>query len=229
VTDPDSADAAEQRADEFGCAITSITVESGQELPLSAGGSVNAIVGANNVGKSTLLREIKDLVSQAPGVRAPTRKVLKGLQFGWLGDVAAMEQWVLLQNKYDSAEVKHQFTEQLPQLLRSRADTGFPGRQWNWFINQQTPSEREMVCDPAPRLDFVGDRAKHPFHILATNQEARSAVQSLAQKLFQQHLEFDNLSGKIGFAVGEPKIAAPAVNAVSTEYAAALGSFPETS
>jgi hypothetical protein len=72
VTDPDSADAAEQIADEFGCAITSITVESGQELPLSAGGSVIAVVGANNVGKSTLLREIKELVHRHPGY-APQR------------------------------------------------------------------------------------------------------------------------------------------------------------
>jgi AAA15 family ATPase/GTPase len=41
--------------DGFGCAITSSTVGNGQPLALSGAGTVVAVVGANNVGKSTLL------------------------------------------------------------------------------------------------------------------------------------------------------------------------------
>lgn len=201
----------------------------GQPLPLHGQGGVVAIVGANNVGKSTLLGEIREFVSKVPGTRGPSSKVLTAAKFEWTGSVEAMGAWVVEHNKYHPAEARHVAADQLQQLKSSRnRDDTVPGGQWKWFVNEQTPLERGKVCDPVARLNSISERAKHPMHTLSTDEDSRTTVQSLAQKLFQQHLEMDNLSGKVGFVVGDPRVKAPPVNAVSKEYSAALGALPSS-
>jgi hypothetical protein len=80
-----------------------------------------------------------------------------------------------------------------------------------WFVNYQTAFDREKVCNPVARLEYVRDLPKHPFHVLEINAEAREQLQTLAETLFGEHLEIDNLSGKVGFAVGDPGVPAPPV------------------
>jgi hypothetical protein len=78
-------------------------------------------------------------------------------------------------------------------------------------VNYQTAFDREKVCNPVARLEYVRDLPKHPFHVLEINAEAREQLQTLAETLFGEHLEIDNLSGKVGFAVGDPGVPAPPV------------------
>lgn len=67
------------------------------------------------------------------------------------------------------------------------------------------------MCNPVARLEDVGDQPTHPFHVLEINAETREQLQTLAETLFGEHPEIDNLSGKVGLAVGDPGVPAPPV------------------
>ena len=94
------------------------------------------------------------------------------------------------------------------------------------FANYQETFDREKACDPANRKNDVRDRPSHPFHVLEADAQKRAEFERLADKLFNQHLEFDYLSGKVGYRVGRTGVEAPPVTGVTSEYYQALAELP---
>jgi hypothetical protein len=54
------------------------------------------------------------------------------------------------------------------------------------------------------------------------NPDTRKRVHTLAQKLFGVNLVLDNLSANINYRIGNPTVAAPPADELTTEYADAL-------
>lgn len=80
-------------ADEFDFAIDRIHLIGGQSIPLQRSG-VTAIVGANNAGKSTVLREVSEKLSHSPGHAEQPRIAVKSLDLHASGSHADVISWL---------------------------------------------------------------------------------------------------------------------------------------
>ena len=70
--------AAAGAAENFGFEIRGLRVGDGELLDLPGPGNVIAVVGGNNVGKSTLLRQIKEILQSQTLTRTTTATIRTG-------------------------------------------------------------------------------------------------------------------------------------------------------
>jgi hypothetical protein len=54
----------------------------------------------------------------------------------------------------------------------------------NWFVNNQSPSNRVSVCEPAGRVDPIDSPPGHPMQTLYLDLKKRREVQDFAEICF---------------------------------------------
>jgi ABC-type hemin transport system ATPase subunit len=79
-------------ADDFGFEIRGLRVGDGEMLHLPAPGSVIVVVGGNNVGKSTLLRQIKEILQSGALTRTTGPRVVTELSEPWRGSAGLLHE-----------------------------------------------------------------------------------------------------------------------------------------
>ncbi|MUU70535.1 hypothetical protein GK109_04700 [Pseudarthrobacter sp. GA104] len=89
-------------ANKFGFRLSSLELISGEQVPIAKTG-VTAIVGGNNVGKSTLLREIYGVIHSHYGQPTPVHHVLQKCSYEWEGSIADMLEWIGQNYAYSDA------------------------------------------------------------------------------------------------------------------------------
>lgn len=158
-------------ADRFSFSIERITVgDGGAPHPLGGVGSVTVVVGANNVGKSTVLAQIREMLMQSNMLTRTTGpRVVTQLIPLWTGSEEDAEAWIrahaAIHNSggYDQAHRPGLQPEAIGQF-RSAIRADIPGRLINWFVEYQTVGSR-IGMPAAGRLAMAGDPPSHPLQI----------------------------------------------------------------
>lgn len=213
-------------------------------MQLSAGSAVNipvpgvtAIVGANNVGKSTLLRELH---SGLVGTFEQS-KVLKSIDLIHDGTSADAIDW-MTKHCYVESRPGRSLGFALPGVdtevipvdhaiaiwERGHKQTGIPTlgnlvRLLALFAD--AGSRQQFVNAYSQRQDF-GDPPQHPLHTLQDDPQLMATLSELCSSVFGTPLTLDTLSGQIGLRVGSVDVEPPRVDNITPEYREAMANLP---
>jgi AAA domain, putative AbiEii toxin, Type IV TA system len=221
MTEQADAIAGDADADPFSFSIDRIRIgDGGDAHPLGGVGAVTVIVGANNVGKSTVLTQIRDMLMQTTLKRTTGPRVVTELNPQWTGTPADAEAWIRAH-----AAIDDQGRANRPRLqaepvgiFRNVAQAGTPGRLINWFVHYQTAADR-TGSDAAGRLASAGAPPTHPLHILHTDRDKFGELARIMKRLFTIDLFLD-------LRIGKPDVPAYRVDSFDPEYDSAVAALP---
>lgn len=199
---------------------------------------VTAFVGGNNVGKSTILREILNQVSIEPGMPEPTGKVLDAVKVSLTGTAEDAVQWM---RQHYPLTVQPSGIEGFvnpgqpalivpPQSVSAYwGETGRLGVLASYMIHYSEPLTRAQVVQGTQIRASIDDPAAHPFHKLQDDPDLLDAVSNICVDLFRKPLTLDRLSLTTVLRVGAVSIPAPPIDRVTREYRDAVASLPPLS
>lgn len=192
---------------------------------------VTAIVGGNNVGKSTLLREIHESLSREPS--APMS------HYYIVGDVTLHRTGTTDDLRYWLGENASWVDDPRPGFVRLHANSPMRpdhadhywrqqslGRLAAFFVHYSVALARGAMVEPVPQRPDIAIPPQHPLHVLQDDAETLSKVSEISQEIFRRPLTLDRLSGSSLLRVGTPAVVAPPVDSVTTEYRNALATLP---
>ncbi len=197
---------------------------------------VTAIVGSNNAGKTTLIRELVNHLSSQPG-KDVSHKIVESISLGDPVTVADLGAWLMAEatfkvdvNQQGFVRGKRQRAlamEPYANLWRS----GAVGRDRLWdladyLVHHSTPFDRmSYVGGVAVRPNFT-DPPEQPMHYIQDNEGLRDEIDSYCRRVFGESLTIDFLSANIQLRVGRPNIPAPPIDRVTQEYRQELAALP---
>jgi hypothetical protein len=203
-------------------------------LPLGGPGSVTAVVGGNNAGKSTLLSQIRDwLGSHGPPIQ-PTPQVVSAIDTAWAGSRDDMEAWIRAnatvtgESPRENAQAPSGGNNALAELLALHGTT-HPGNKWAWFVNHQPATGRVGVVEAAERLYSVGDPPTHPLHMMYKWPKIADEVRKVGKRLFDIDLYLDGVRSQFNLRIGDPAVVEPLITFVTKEYVDAVEALPPVS
>lgn len=217
----------------FSFRITKLATSGSPEVSFPAPG-VTAIVGGNNVGKSTLLRQIFDTANSMSLEFEGSPKVLErlgGLYGGtsadamaWLVENVPIQQTV--HGPYLSNGDVGDSIEYVGQKLQSYPTPyGFAA----FFISASRAFDRVTLTDHVQAKADIEDPPSHPMHVFAMDTEASTQLIEVVHEIFGEKLTLDTVAGLQGYRLGDPGMNPPLLGQVSKEYARAMARLPKLS
>ncbi|MFJ7334649.1 ATP-dependent nuclease [Streptomyces sp. NPDC101116] len=218
----------------FSISIASVELLTGDRLEFPKSG-VTAIVGPNNCGKSTLLRQITSHIARGQKVAQQENTFLVRRvtleSSGTLDDgLAWLRQHVVEVERggvpllfgpgaegvrLDAAMFRLKKPEEGLQELNNLLV--FYGDAWQ-RLQGATPIEmREKFSDPPAS----------PLHVLQDDHELFQELNRISMEVFRQPLTLDRLSKRVNLRVGDPGVPTPKIDRVTDEYLSSLASLPE--
>lgn len=211
-------------ADEFDFAIDRINLIGGESIPLQRAG-VTAIVGANNAGKSTVLREVWEKLSHHPGNPEQSRIAVDSLELYGPGSPADVISWLGQNSSFvvqgtNSGFQRPQTGVQHPALLVQSWQTpliglGVLASSLVFYGNAQG---RFGIGGSAEMRESVGDPPQHPVHYLQDSRLLLEEVSAVSRDVFGPPLTLDTLGRTLRLRVGEMGMEAPRINDIPVEY-----------
>lgn len=194
---------------------------------------VTVIVGANNAGKSTLLREIAShftyQVGQVPGPGI----ALQSIEVENSGSQADLVAWVAERLRYQEEPGYRGFVvPEWGNLPATSIGTGWGagspalGQLSPYLVFHGDAQGRFGVGGSAEMRSAITDPASSPIHHLQDSKTVMDAMAAVTQRIFGKSLTLDNLGRTLRLRVGTIDVAPPPINAISDEYLAAMASLP---
>lgn len=226
-------------AERFSISIQKIELAGGSVLHLPAPG-VTAVVGANNVGKSTLLRQAAELLHREPIGEVGGWRLVKEISLSRAGTSADLLAWLnnhahFFEGPNEQGFVRAQVPPQTnqsatsPDLLSYIWEQGHLDRLgWAYqFLVFAADAFQRMLYSQGTgkRIDFTLP-PKHPLHDLEDRPDLFRELDRLSQEIFRRPLTLDWLSGEVKLRIGSISMPTPAIDAVSPEYRQALAELP---
>lgn len=194
---------------------------------------VTAIVGGNNVGKSTLLREMNNWLARVPGKAPPSdRHIVEHLTLDRDGDETALLAWLRRNanevNVPREGFVRFNASRPLPKDQLSHYWKGEEtlGLLADFFVHYSVALTRASMVEPAAQRADIADPPQHPVHVLQDDANLLAEVDAVSRAIFRRPLTLDRLSGQAFLRVGTPDVEAPSIDAVTREYRQALVKLP---
>ena len=218
-------------ADAFGFHIDEIQLKSGDIVRPQAAG-VTAIVGANNSGKSTILRELVEELQRQPYATGLPRLALDRVTPSIAGEIGDVLAWL---------NANSALTSQSQSLGFTRAMAGFHtvssiANQWlqrdkglgglaSFICFYGNATGRLSIGGSAEMRESVEDPPNHPVHHLQESSALRQRISTLSEDVFNQPLTLDILARTIRLRVGETDAEVPLVDNITAEYRQAMASL----
>lgn len=194
---------------------------------------VTAIVGGNNVGKSTVLREINSRLNHNPmrGSPPPRNLIVDAVALERAGGADALTAW--LRENADLREVGS-----TPDYFRVGASVpaSLVASQWAgdtlgylapFFVHYSEALSRADMVKPVPQRPDIGSPAQAPLHLLQDDVNLLTEVRRICQTIFRKDLTLDTLSGDATLRVGTSDVPVPLANAITSEYRASIAGLPK--
>lgn len=219
--------------DAFKAAVDSAETAGGSTVRFPTPG-VTAIVGPNNVGKSTFLKDLNNLLHNNAG---RDRLILHSISIQKSGSDGDLLSWLVAHRTFDSRPGKvpgvatsSNRSESVESLLNEWNVKNRPGGFGSLLANTFA-----LYADASSRLGYVqGQTARsdvlepptHPMHLMQDYPQLVTELSDLSQLIFRHRLTLDALSGNIRLRVGTVSTPVPPVDNITTEYRRALSSLP---
>lgn len=214
----------------FGFQVDSVTLRGGDTFTLTPGG-VTVIVGANNAGKSTVLRDLVTLLAQKPGRQKPELKAVKEVTLRKSGSGADVVAW--LGNHYplvsQGAQLGfgHNSVVHMPEIIMQSWEQGTTGvgQLSNLLTFYGNAQGRFGIAGFAEMRDTIDDPPVHPVHHLQDSKEKLAEINRVCRSIFGEGLTLDTLAKQIRLRVGSIGLEAPPIDAVTPEYRQAMAAL----
>ncbi|MEU1261108.1 ATP-binding protein [Streptomyces cellulosae] len=232
------ADLSGGESEQFSLSIASITLENGLTVnPPSVG--VTVVVGGNNVGKSTLLRQAMNLAARSGRSAAdPVRwRLVTDIRFNAPGNQKDLTAWLVShggaylqsgmvwfgvpgQQNANEHHVRQFFVNQRDGIDRLSA-------LMHKFILFSDPWQRVGSIQPQEKRDSLESPPQSVMHHLEESVQMMNEVREICREVFRIDLTLDTLARMIQLRVGRvTTVPAPPVDAVSPEYRKEVASLP---
>lgn len=202
---------------------------------------VTVVVGPNNAGKSTLLREINRHLNAEYHTHPPWRLV-NGVPLALTGTPADLVAWVAAHSRFTS-EGEGSFRSlgggnlgtswmrhQLPMVWQQASVLGRLGSSLAPFLVHHADTDSRLAqSKAAPARNDAREPASHPVHVLADDRSRLQRASSIAQQVFGEALWLDDYSAQQRLRVGEVLTPAPRRNELDAVYRDELLNLPELS
>ncbi|TQS92924.1 hypothetical protein EU811_07750 [Arthrobacter sp. TS-15] len=220
---PDQSHLVNGKAENFDFAIDRINLFGGQSIPLQRAG-VTAIVGANNAGKSTVLREVSEKLSHIPGYHEQPRVAVDSLDLYAQGSEADVVSWLGQNSDFvvrDSSAGFQLGGNVLPpsSLVMTWKDPPMElGHLASSLVFYGNAQGRFALGSVAEMREMAGDPPQHPVHYLQDSKTLLEEVSSVSRDVFGLPLTLDTLGRAVRLRVGEMGMEAPRINDIPVEY-----------
>jgi ABC-type cobalamin/Fe3+-siderophores transport system ATPase subunit len=222
-------------ADQCIVALQHFRIMGGQEIELPAAG-VTAIVGANNSGKSTLLRQLQWSITHPQNIDSDSVRLVDSVSLRKEGTANDLISWLMQHAAYRADPQGNHGYFSRPEagnLDISRAYALWQGGLQNqlselgpYFIRYADAQSRLAQTAGAGHRGDVGEPPNHPLHALQDDARLRHKLDDISQRIFRQRLTLDDLSGNIRLRVGRPSVAAPGPDDSQGAYRKSLADLP---
>lgn len=215
-------------------AVEELGFPGGELVHLPAPG-VTAVVGANNSGKSSFLRQLNQRLRRPGSPAGESFDLLPHQKVGRTGSGEDMVAWLGQHASYQEPNpgVAGSFSRpQAGPLLLDHARTNWPNE---WDLNGPVSSFLVWFADAANRLHAAGGvqqredvaaAATHPLHLLQDDAGLMRRLDALSWRILRQRLTLDDLSGSMRLRVGRPDVEAPSRGDSQGRYRHAMARLP---
>ncbi|MFG2814298.1 ATP-dependent endonuclease [Streptomyces sp. NPDC048410] len=221
-------------ADEFSVDVSAVELTGGGVITLPKAG-VTAIVGPNNAGKSTLLREIVAHVKHGRNNAElhSSKHIVEKVQLRRSGSIEDAHAWISHHAKIVNMNGQKHFVRPGAQAfidvidwrLGNAIEEGL--NELNEFVVFYGDAWQRMAgIAPMEMRDFFDAPAVSPMHVLQDRRDLFDELCGMAREVFGLELTLDRLSRQVNLRVGKPGFPAPRIDEISEEYSLALSSLP---
>jgi ABC-type cobalamin/Fe3+-siderophores transport system ATPase subunit len=196
---------------------------------------ITAIVGSNNSGKSTLLRQLRDVLNSGPqAIQNDPIKMATGVQINAAGTSADFFAW-LTENAHYIETPPGQYGRGIFRYGHQGVDVLSAAAQWDSLNNAQSLGALSQVfafsANGDNRFQYAqaaGARAEgtdppsEPLHHLQDDRELFRKLSDLSQRVFNQPLTLDDSGISLRIRMGRSTVTVPRLDESRREYAKAL-------
>lgn len=218
-------------ADNFDFSVRAINLVGGARIELQKAG-VTAIVGANNAGKSTILREVYEKLGHQLGFPEVDGLSVASLDVERVGGPADVVAW--LGENAPFVETEHSTGFQRPD----GAIVSHTGSVQTWqppyyelgllapfLIFYGNAQGRFAIGGSAEMRESSGDPPVHPIHHLQDSRELLDEISAISHQMFGRKLSLDVLGRMLRLRVGEVDHEPPRIDDISREYRDAMAAL----
>lgn len=211
-------------------AVDSIAIQ-GTAVHLPSPG-VTAFVGGNNVGKSTLLRQLATWIGSEPKMPIPGPLLLDEVRLAKSGDNADLAAWLYahrptgVQGAHVGVLDPHSGLLPTTSALHYWTGQGYESRLAQLgatLVYYAGTQQRLEMSQPADRRSDFTESPRNALQRLEDDPSLLDELTRVAKDAFSQRLVMDPLSGQLILRVGTPEVDAPAIDAITPAYREALG------
>ncbi len=218
-------------ANKFGVRIASVTLGTERtEVELPAVG-VTAVVGANNSGKSTVLRQLQMSLTDPGNLQYDSVHLVGQLRLVKEGTGADFIAWLSKNASYTSpprsnAGFSRSGASNLLPLAAARLwEHGDPNELQSlapFLVQWSNVQTRFSNLDQVQQRGDVSDAPSHPLHHLQDDAVLFQRLDELFYRIFRESLTLDDLSGSMKLRLGRTSVPVPAPQESQGAYRAAL-------
>lgn len=217
-------------AAKFDVFISKIVTRNAETITPPRGG-VTVIVGGNNAGKSTFLRDVWTKLSR-PSNSVYKARLIDEIEVTRQGEEADFFCWCNEHSVWSGVKSRAGFVvsdsytrisvSSIKQFCRQPNVVSTISSVASLLVQRGDLDNRLKVVEPVDQRDELHDPPTHPLHHLQDNLEFLRTVQSLSERVFRQKLTLERVGRKTQLRVGETSIAAPSVDEITPEYVKSL-------
>jgi predicted ATPase len=220
----------------FSVRLKEVRLRSGDSVTVKPFG-VTAVVGANNVGKSTLLTEIVEFAADAvrrPG--SPASRLILGVDLGFDGELEDFHAWLLAHCAYTYNGNNSGFhipgggqvyqTEVLQGGFRDMRTYGSLNQLTQFVVRHERAGDRSGHIVPSDGRKGLEAPPATTLQHLDADHSLLGRLNGYFERVFGQTLFLDNFTAQLSLRLGKPGVAAPPADAINADYLRSVAALP---